>query len=303
LLLETPADQVRQLSPGTLIDWLGTGGDHPPLANNTSAAIVSSTPAPRNSHESEILLLNFQNVRFDYEPYPLGLISGVFDDDFYSRLVTSYPALQLFKHMPMLGEKYSLSASNNPGNYYRFLKDNPDWHMFHEYVLSESFVASTLAMFDVHNLDLGLPPRHKVRSRRPRSISTRLNRMRNIAELSARFEFSMMNGRGGHILPHTDSATKIITFVFSIVAPNEWDQKWGGGTAVVWPKEQKHIYNQTNKQLKLDQVDSIREYPFESNQALVFIKTFNSWHAVLPMRATEGSVLRKTLTVNIERRA
>jgi hypothetical protein len=246
-------------------------------------------------------LLNFRDVRFDYDPYPLGLIPGVFTDDFYPRLVRSYPALPLFKYMPMLGEKYSLSATNNPANYHRFLTGNPDWRTFYQYILSDSFVMSTLEMFRAHNLDLGLPPRYRVVSGKRRAISTRINRMRNIAELSARFEFSMMSGQGGHILPHTDSPTKIITFVFSIASPHEWDQKWGGGTAVVWPKEKRDIYNHVNKQLKLEQVDPIREYPFDSNQALVFIKTFNSWHAVWPMKANSSSVFRKTLTVNIER--
>jgi hypothetical protein len=59
-------------------------------------------------------MLRYDRVAFDYEPYPIGLISEVFDPDIYRRLSESYPDKSLFKHMPHLGNKYSLAAANNP---------------------------------------------------------------------------------------------------------------------------------------------------------------------------------------------
>jgi hypothetical protein len=44
-------------------------------------------------------------------------------------------------------------------------------------------------------------------------------------------------------------------------------------------------------------------YEFTANQAVIFVKTFNSWHSVRPMTGRDSNALRKTLTINIERNA
>ena len=41
-------------------------------------------------------------------------------------------------------------------------------------------------------------------------------------------------------------------------------------------------------------------YPFLANQAVVFTKTFNSWHAVRPMTGADSQAMRRSLTINIE---
>ena len=47
-------------------------------------------------------------------------------------------------------------------------------------------------------------------------------------------------------------------------------------------------------------MDILHTYEFRPNQAVVFVKTFNSWHSVRPMSAHGSKLLRKTLTINIE---
>jgi len=47
-------------------------------------------------------------------------------------------------------------------------------------------------------------------------------------------------------------------------------------------------------------VERVRTLPFRPNQCVVFVKTFNSLHAVSPVGGGP-SVLRRTLTINIER--
>jgi hypothetical protein len=42
-------------------------------------------------------------------------------------------------------------------------------------------------------------------------------------------------------------------------------------------------------------------YAFRPNQAIIFIKTYNSWHSVSPIAGTDPKVLRRTLTINIEK--
>ena len=61
-------------------------------------------------------------------------------------------------------------------------------------------------------------------------------------------------------------------------------------------------YNQINYYLPFEEVDVVKEYGFNPNQALIFVKTFNSWHAVNPMTSKTDNALRKTVTINIERK-
>ena len=246
-------------------------------------------------------MLHFDRIQLNYEPYPIGLIANVLDEETYGELVSNYPPLSLFKHNPNLGNKYSLSSAINRKLYYRHLADNPAWGRFHDYIQSKEFIEQSLSVLKENHIDIGLK-RYRVVSGKRSNRSNPVSRLLRSTELSARFEFSMMNGTGGHIRPHTDLPRKFITFVFSMVVPGEWDDRWGGGTAVVRPKNPRYSLNRVNRYLNFDDIEVVKEYPFNPNQALIFIKTFNSWHAVMPMSATRGDVLRKTLTVNIERK-
>jgi hypothetical protein len=49
-------------------------------------------------------------------------------------------------------------------------------------------------------------------------------------------------------------------------------------------------------------MEILETYPFQPNQAVMFVKTFNSWHSVRPMTGTGSKAMRKTLTINIEAR-
>lgn len=246
-------------------------------------------------------MLSYDRVQFEYEPYPIGLIAEVFEPNVYRDLATTYPPLHLFRHMPELGNKYSLSEANHPKEYHAFLRQNAAWNRFHSYIKSREFIEQTLQMLQSSHIDLGLR-KYRVAFRDSRARASRLNTLRGIPELNARFEFSMMNGKGGNIRPHTDHPLKLVTFVFSCMLAGEWDARWGGGTAIVRPKERQYSYNQINRNLDFDQVDVLKDYPFHPNQALVFIKTFNSWHAVAPMTSPTEDALRKTITVNVEKR-
>jgi hypothetical protein len=248
-------------------------------------------------------MLRYDRLSLDYEPYPIGLIESVFDAPVYDELIKTYPDVSLFKHMPKLGNKYSLSSLNNRNHYYQHLKDNRAWGKFHDYILSREFIDKTLTLLKERHIDLGFK-RYWVKSGTRRRRSTIISRVFRQPEISARFEFSMMNGVGGNITPHTDQAGKIITFVFSMNAPGEWkNEAWGGGTAVVRPKDVRFTYNHVNKHLAHEAVEIVKEYPFNPNQALIFVKTHNSWHSVQPMRSDTDKALRRTLTVNIERLA
>ena len=56
-------------------------------------------------------MLQYDNINFDYEPYPIGIARPALDPDFYNALVESFPPAKLFEYKPEKGGKYSLSIS------------------------------------------------------------------------------------------------------------------------------------------------------------------------------------------------
>ena len=110
----------------------------------------------------------------------------------------------------------------------------------------------------------------------------------------------MLPNKDGAVLPHTDDPRKISTMVLYMAEEGEWNPEWGGGLEVVMPKDPAERFNFINRKLPFDQVDTLRTYEYEPNQAIIFIKTFNSWHQVKPIRGDGTGPLRRTLTINFE---
>jgi hypothetical protein len=232
----------------------------------------------------------------------------VLPPDLYRELAESYPPIDAFRYMPELGKKYSLSELNNRDQYLAFLRSNPTWTRLYNEVKSERFVAAVIDALAQARIDLGL--RGRVRlvndawAARRQAVKAALDCLRLGAPrrvpLKTRFEFSMLPADGGTIRPHTDAPNKLITLVVSCMKDGEWNPAFGGGTAVLRPNDAKATYNQMNKYLDFPEVSEVKTFPFTTNQCVVFVKTFNSLHAVYPMTGSGSPLMRKTLTINIE---
>ena len=81
----------------------------------------------------------------------------------------------------------------------------------------------------------------------------------------------------------------------------EWDPSFGGGTDVLRPIDVRKSFNFLNSYLEFHEVETVRTFEFVPNQCVIFVKTFNSLHAVRPMKGIGSTRMRKTLTINIER--
>jgi hypothetical protein len=251
----------------------------------------------------------FDNASFIYDPYPIGISTNVLPEDYYSRLIEEWPPTDLFMFKEELGKKYSLSQVNNPDGYHEFIKASPSWQQFYRYIKSPEFVYEVIELFHCHNINLGLP---RIRvdhihhlSNWKEHLKETLRRLKRFGTqgttLSARFEFSMLPANKGCIKPHTDAPQKIITLVLSIVRAVEWDPAFDGGTVVLRPTDISQNYNYINKQLEFHEVETVTSFPFQPNQCVLFVKTFNSLHAVHPMTGENSDAMRKTITINIER--
>lgn len=242
-------------------------------------------------------LLNLSRANFRYEPYPIGIIRNIFEPKLYSRLVDSFPPVELFHFMQHHGNKWSLSEVNNPDIYHKFLSSNADWGRLYQEVKNTDFIEQVLKTLVSLKIDLGLAAGKQ--SSFLDKMRKRLSGCQSSRDLRARFEFSMMSADGGHILPHTDSPQKHITLVVSMLKPGEWDSSWGGGTDLMRPIDPSDNFNHQNRYLDFSQVETLETMAYEPNQCVIFIKTFNSLHAVKPMTGPR-QVMRRTLTINIE---
>lgn len=247
-------------------------------------------------------MLNFNNMVFDYEPYPIGLASPAFDPGFYAEMIENFPPIELFETSERHGVKYFLSKKHNRQAYESFIAATPLWREFRSYLQSDEFVFKTLDMLLEHGIDLGMT-RDNMRG------SARLYQaLKHVAKghlpsvrpaLTSRLEFSALPADGGHLYPHTDTPKKIITLVASITKEGDWDPAFGGGTEVMRPKNPEKSFNFENKQLGFDEVETIKTFEFKPNQVVLFVKTFNSLHGIRPMQGKGSNKLRRTLTINI----
>jgi hypothetical protein len=249
-------------------------------------------------------LVDLSRAEFVYEPFPMGLARPVFAPELYERLVDAFPAPEQVAPRPEQGKKLSLSDGFvNVDEFRRFVSGHELWRDVYAELRSREFRVRLLERLRDAGIDLSLLPE-------PRSLRQRYGDLRDPVRrryvpprrprLRGTMEFAMMPAAGGHIVPHTDAPEKVITLVFSMVRPGDWDPQWGGGTEMLRTKDPRHSYNYVNRYLGFDEVETLHTFPFEPNQAVLFVKTFNSLHCVRPMTGPEG-VMRRTLTVNQRR--
>lgn len=218
-------------------------------------------------------MLNFSDSFLLDKPYPIGLAKNVFAAGLYDTLVDSYPDESLFGYMGQVYHKYSLSERNNPDNYHKFVASSPLWYAFHAYIKSEEFLAAVFGALAKHG------------QRFPTGT------------YKSRFEFSSLPGKDGALLPHTDIPSKVITLVIPMTRADNWLAAWGGGTDVLVPKDGTKVYQ--DYKMTFDDFEVATTFPADPNQALLFIKSEHSWHAVRPCQGPPET-FRRTLTVNIE---
>lgn len=251
------------------------------------------------------MFLDLDALKIRYRPYPIGIAQPAMADDVYRRCVESFPPLDLFDNYDKIlkpGKKYTLSEKENPKAFHNFIRSSPVWQDIYDEIKSDSFVYGILDVLRDKDIDLGphyLRPGRRVLKRAKDLARGRLSP--DAARLRARFEFSAMPADGGHLIPHTDAPTKIVTLIVSMMRPGEWDAAFGGGTDVNEARDDRLAYNHMNRLATFEDMNVVATYPYAANQVVIFIKTFNSWHSVPPMKGHGSTALRKTLTINIER--
>jgi len=252
-------------------------------------------------------ILKFDRTHFNYDPFPYGVVQGVFAEEVYTEITRNWPDKALFNHKPQWGDKYSLSETENPAAYERIIRDNEIWRTLHAEVKDPAFIGRVLSMLLDANIDLGLMDKWYHGGAGGLNFAKRVKgavdgfklKRPQAVPLVTRFEFSMLPAKGGAVLPHTDHHKKHVTMVISVIGESGWDNKIGGGTAFLKPKNSADNFNHVNKMTSFDGFEAFDVVEFEPNQCAIFIKTFNSHHSVQPMVSSDETLFRKTLTLVI----
>lgn len=252
-------------------------------------------------------LLDLSAPKFQYQPFPYGLITKLFDDATYKEMLANWPAKELFNHKAVWGDKYSLSETENHEKYQEFIASNPIWSKIHNETKSDQFIDRVLDMLLAQNIDLGLKGNWHSANNTGLALGARLKgafaglqlKRQKSVPLVTRFEFSMLPAKGGAVLPHTDHPKKFVTMVISVVGEDEWDSKIGGGTAFLNPVDANRNFNRMNEMTEHEDFKPFDIVEFEPNQCAIFIKTFNSHHSVPQMTSEDDTLLRRTLTLVI----
>lgn len=252
-------------------------------------------------------IVKLDNAKFRYDPYPIGVIAPVFDEDLYQQMLREWPALEIFKHYPKWGNKYSLAPLGKPKEFADFIRSSPLWTKVYAELTGEQFIHRVIDVLKKNNIDLGIADKWVPAEKTGLSLGRRLqSAMRGFMlkndetiKLGSQLEFSMMPSDGGALRPHTDAPQKIITLVFSMVQHGEWNKAWGGGTAVLKPNDMTQNFNHLNRMTDFDESEQVGIFEFEPNQCVIFVKTFNSLHSVPLMTSGKPDLFRKSLTLNI----
>jgi hypothetical protein len=257
-------------------------------------------------------MLNLNEFKFEYDPYPYGIARNIFDNQTYKNLVKNFPHVSKLK---MLKDKYeykvenkfskfALSSRNDPELFFDLIKNNDVYSNLVNYLLSYDFKINLLNILFNHNISFGITPKKNSWRKSLRSFLLNFipyNFLKPVQDIDIAVEFSAIPINGGYLKPHTDGPHKLASIVIPIV-DDYWQDSFNGGTNLLKPKDTRKIYNLLNNTYEFDDCEIIKMIQFNSNQLLIFLKTYNSFHSVGPLNGKEEGIYRKSITLNIEKK-
>lgn len=243
-------------------------------------------------------IISLADASFSYRPYPIAEIKNVFRAGSFAAMRRDFPDVTYARSFTNSAYKRSISMRTDKAMFQRLIRKVPIWTELAEHIKTPEFIRSVMDMLEANMVDIGVT---KVR---PIKYGSPLNRLRRpLARLlkrnylAARMEFSAMPSDGGHITPHTDMPSKIMTIVINI---DGHEDGFIGGTSIIEPKDERKIHNPSNEFLGFDDVIELRRVDFKRNCGLFFIRTDTSWHCVFPISGPDGG-FRRSININIEK--
>jgi hypothetical protein len=182
-------------------------------------------------------------------PYPWINPHGIINDNTFTQLVSSYPALSLFEHHQDMPREYGQKSHNRYELVYdSSLKAIPEiWENFIDELKGPTY-------------------------------NNFLSRLLGFKDYSLKFQWQCSSG-GGDLSPHTDSPKKIATHIFYMLNEDNWNEGWGGGTLILDDRHQ--LDYRSSPSLKEFKV--AYEAKTHNGYSLLFKRSDHSWHALKPL--------------------
>ncbi|MCA9099519.1 MAG: hypothetical protein KDA63_00100 [Planctomycetales bacterium] len=246
----------------------------PPLPAVKATAIPGSEPS-----QAIRSLISLDGGRFVYEPYPIVSLPQMVDTATCREMLAQWPPQNFFANRRDFGSRYTLSEQANGTNFAWYVANTAPWSALHDVATSRAFVENVLATLAAGRIDTGL----------------------RAERLQVGFEFSMLAGNGGHMMPHTDPPGRMATIEIFIGEAGSWDPAWGGGLAMLKPTDIAGNYNVTNRPARFEEMTCLETFPCRPGSGVIVIKTFNSHRAVYPMTAP-AQTMRRSIVITLDDR-
>ena len=256
-------------------------------------------------------MINLNELKIEYRPFPHGTFSNVFDENVYKKIVREFPSPPILGTRDHFGGKLYISEQPNvKAEFFDILSKSTVYTQLYEYIKSKIFLQQLLDKLNEENIDvqntsqqiLSLSRFSNLYFFKKNLLKLKL-KLINTSYVTARFEFSFISLDGVACLrPHTDSPQKILSLVVPILSDYEKEhyKELGLGTSIYDVKNDRNYFNQKNKFLDRNDVREISRMPFKSNTMTLLVKTFNSLHGIEPNLFNFKSHYRRSLTINLE---
>ena len=206
------------------------------------------------------------------------------------------------------GERWYLSPSRdkqkNQTLFRDFVHSNQCWQSLLTYLNSKEFITSILDLWCNVDCDpavsftqFSLVQRAKfaITTGNLNYLTNNPNRLHTTVTLSS-LPF------GGGLIPHSDGKDKLVTLLFAMNNPANWDPSLGGHTAICEAINPLKSFNRINYSLEFNEVVNTRLIEHRPNNLVMFLKTHNSLHSVPIVPESTNFPYRQSLLVNIYKR-
>ncbi len=254
-------------------------------------------------------MINLNNINFEFDPYPHGVAKDIIDETIYNELVKEFPTVDTLKRSYDKSKKnkfnkFSLSSNLEKKEFFTLINERKTLKKFVEYLLSYEFKKYLIEILNKNKINFGIQVqkpdfKYKLKNFIYNFLPNFL--VKPLQEFVIHVELSSIPVKNGMIKPHTDSQHKFASIVIPIVG-KDWIDNCNGGTNLLKPKNKNQTFNFINNTMNFDEVELVKSIPFDRNQFLIFLKTFNSLHSVGPMTGQDESKYRNSLTLTLEKK-
>lgn len=242
------------------------------------------------SVSTDQLLLSKKNPPLKTENFPYFILDDFAPPEIFQKLMEEFPSIDEMDSTYAHGKKFiNNRALTDSGKLDEFLSNKPTWRAVIDILGSQAFADDLSSMIRPHTL------RHRLFGalRKWNMDGAKMPPLDRSVQLS--YEWSGMPN-GANVVPHTDKAAKLATFIWHFPTP-DWKPDYHGHTWFMKPKQSKHDFNWANFKLPYDELDILDQSDVKANRLVMFAKTGNSWHAVPPIQCPDG-VLRRVFIFN-----